>query len=56
MKCCHIIVRKIVDQYGIKAGDFKKIIPNLGNKTNYVLHYRDLQLYLSLGIKLIKIN
>ena len=32
-----------------------KLIPNLGNKTNYVLHYRKLQFYLSLGIKLNKI-
>ena len=29
---------------------------NLGNKTNYVVHYRNLQLYLSLGMKLIKIR
>ena len=34
----------------------KKLIPNLGDKTNYVLHYRNLQLYLSLGIKLTKIH
>ena len=33
----------------------KKLIPNLGNKTNYVVHYRNLQLYLSLGMKLTKI-
>ena len=32
-----------------------KLIPNLGDKTNYVLHYRNLQLQLSLGMKLIKI-
>ena len=32
------------------------VIPNLSNKTNYVLHYRDLQLYLSLGMKLTKIH
>ena len=31
------------------------MIPNLGNKTKYVVHYRNLQLYLSLGIKLTKI-
>ena len=32
------------------------MIPNLGNKTNYVVHYRNLQLYLSLGMKLTKIH
>ena len=34
----------------------KKTIPNLGKKTNYVLHYRNIQLYLSLGMKLTKIH
>ena len=34
----------------------KKIIPNFGNKTNYAVHYRNLQLYLSLGMKLTKIH
>ena len=48
--------KKITDEYGIKVGVAKKIIPNLGNKTNYVLHYRNLQLYLSLGMKLTKIH
>ena len=47
--------KKIADEYGIKVGDVMKLIPNLGNKTNYVLHYRNLQLYLSLGMKLTKI-
>ena len=48
--------KKIADEYEIKVGDVKKLIPNLGNKTNYVLHYRNLQLYLSLGMKLTKIH
>ena len=34
----------------------KNLIPNLGNKTKYLLHYRNLQLYLSLRIKLTKIH
>ena len=34
----------------------KKLIPNLSNKTNYVVHYRNLQLYLSLGTNLTKIH
>ena len=46
--------KKIVDEYGIKVGDVKKLIPNLGSKTNYVLHYRNIRLYLSLGMKLTK--
>ena len=40
--------------YEIKVGDVKKLIPNLGHKTNYVVHYRNLQLYLSLRMKLTK--
>ena len=48
--------KEIADKYEIKVGDVKKLIPNLGNKTNYVVHYRNLQLYLSLGMKLTKIH
>ena len=46
--------KRIADECKIKVGDIKKLIPNLGNKTKYVLHYRNLQLYLSLGKKLTK--
>ena len=46
--------KKYADEYGIKFGDVKNLIPNLGNKTNDVLHYRNLQLYLSLGMNLKK--
>ena len=48
--------KKIVDKYDIKVGNVKKLIPKLGNKTKYVLYYRNLQLYLSLGMKLIKLH
>ena len=44
------------DKYEIKVGDIEKLIPNLGNKINYVVHYKNLQLYLSFGIKLTKIH
>ena len=46
----------IADKYEIKIGDVKKLIPQLGNKANYVVHYRNLQLYLPLGMKLTKIH
>ena len=47
---------KIADEHGIKVGDVKKLVPNLGNKTKYVVHCKDFQLHLSLGIKLTKIH
>jgi len=34
----------------------EKLIPNLNHKRNYVIHYRNLQLYLRLGLKLRKIH
>ena len=40
----------------MKVGDVKKLIPNLGDKTNYVVNYRNLQLYLLQGMKLTKIH
>ena len=47
---------KIADKCEIKVGDVKKLIRNLGHKTKYVVHYRNLQLYLPLGMKLTKIH
>ena len=47
---------KVADGYEIKVGNVKFLIPNLGNKTNFVLHYQNLQLYLSLGMNLNKIQ
>ena len=44
---------EIAGKYELNVGDVKKLIPNLGNKTKYVLYYRNLQLYLSLGMKFI---
>ena len=48
--------KEIADKYEIKLSDVKKLILNLGNKTNYVVHYRNIKLCLSLGIKLTKIQ
>ena len=46
----------IANEYGIKIGGVNKLVPNLGNKSKYVVHYRNLQLYLSLGMKLTKVH
>ena len=48
--------KRIADTYEIKVVNVKKMIPNLSNKTKHVLHYRNLQLYLPLGIKLTKVH
>ena len=46
----------IANRYGIKIGGVNILVPNLGNKSKYVLHCRNLHLYLSLGMKLTKAN
>ena len=46
----------IANKYGIKIGGVNKLVPNLGNKNKYVVYYRNLQLYLSLGMKLTKVH
>ena len=46
----------IANEYGIKIGGADKLVPNLGDKSKYVVHYRNLQLYLSLGMKLTKVH
>ena len=47
---------KIVYKYVLKVGGVKKLVPNLGKKSNYTVLYMNLKLYLSLGMKLIKIH
>lgn len=49
--CSHI-----ADQQGIKVGGVNKLVANSDNKDRYVLHYRNLQMYLLLGMKLIKVH
>lgn len=48
--------KNIQEKYGISIGQVDKLIPTLSDKKNYVLHYYNLQLYLSLGLKLKKVQ
>ena len=48
--------KKITDKYKISIGLVNKLIPTLRDKTKYVLHCRNLQLYLDLGLKITKVH
>ena len=47
---------KIANVHNITTGTVNKLVPNLTNKNNYVIHYRNLQQCLELGMKFKKIN
>ena len=40
----------------VKFGNVEKLIPNMNNKINDVVHYENLKLYESLGLKITKIH
>ena len=46
---------EIRSKYNISIGQVHKLIPTLSNKEKYVLHYRNLQLYMNLGLKVAKV-
>ena len=46
----------IAEKYDVKVGDVAKLIPNLRDKSCNVLHYRALQLHVSLGMVVKKIH
>ena len=47
---------EIENAHNITAGTVKKLVPNLMKKSNYVIHYRNLQQCLELGMKIKKIH
>ena len=48
--------KDIVDRLNIKVGGVKKLVPNLYDKIEYPVHYKNLKYYLSLGMKLKEIH
>ena len=40
----------------VQIGNVEKLIPNLNNKTSYVVHYENLKLYENLGLKITEIH
>ena len=47
---------QLLNEFKMQKNTCKKLIPNLMNKQKYVLHYKNLKLYLDLGMKLVKIH
>ena len=51
-----VVQKELMSDYqkGLRNNETEaeKLVPNLMNKSKYVVHYRDLQLHLSLGVKL----
>jgi len=43
---------RLIEDLGLKPPDSKKLLLTLEDKTNYVVHYRNLQFYLKQGVKL----
>ena len=48
--------KKIAEKYNISIGLVSKLIPTLRDKKEYILHYRNLQLYLDLSLKIKKVH
>ena len=45
----------IANEYGLNIDEVNKLVPNLCSKSNYVVHYKNILLHLSLGMKLTKV-
>ena len=48
--------QQLKEDLGYKPAKVEKLVPNLWDKTQYVIHYRNLKFYLTQGLKLQKIH
>ena len=49
--------KELLDHLGLPfSSTVKKLVPNLNDKSKYILHYRNLKLYLSLGMTVKKVH
>ena len=48
--------KNVSEKYNISTGLVSKLIPTLEKKEKYVLHYKNLQLYIYLGLKVTKVH
>ncbi|XP_065198789.1 uncharacterized protein LOC135830431 [Sycon ciliatum] len=48
--------QELVDKLNSSGVDALKLVPNLRDKTKYVLHYRNLKLYTQLGLRCVKLH
>jgi hypothetical protein len=51
-----LYAKQLLEELEMKGTSTEKLIPNLHPKEKYVVHYRNLKLYLSLGMRLTRIH
>ena len=48
--------REIAEKYNVSVGGIRKLVTSLGPRKEYVVHVRNLKLYMDLGMKLTRVH